>query len=169
MRIARQVREGEVVVNMFAGVGCFSLLIAKYSNASRIYSIDVNPIAFKFMKENIRVNGAYGRVIPILGDAREIIEGRLRRVGQRVLMPLPERALEYLPYALLALRAPGGWVHYYDFEHSKKAEDVVEKVRLKVAEKLARLNVAFEVPFGRVVRSTGPNWYQVALDIVVKG
>lgn len=73
-----------------------------------------------------------------------------------------------MPYALLVLRAPAGWVHYYDFEHSKKGEDVVEKVKLRVAEKLARSNVASEVPFGRVVRSTGPNWYQVALDIAIK-
>jgi tRNA (guanine37-N1)-methyltransferase len=169
VRIARQVREREVVVNMFAGVGCFSLLIAKCSSASRIYSIDVNPAAFEFMQENIRVNGAYGRVIPMLGDAKEVIEARLCRVGQRVLMPLPEKAFEYLPYALTALKASVGWIHYYDFEHSKRREDVVEKVKLKVTEKLERLRVAFEVPFGRVVRSTGPNWYQVVLDIAVKG
>jgi tRNA (guanine37-N1)-methyltransferase len=168
MRVARQVRDGEAVVNMFAGVGCFSLLIAKYSNVARVYSIDVNPAAFKYMQENIRVNRAYGRVIPIFGDAKEVIEARLRHVGHRVLMPLPEKALEYLPCALLALRVSGGWIHYYDFEHSKKGEDAVEKVKLKVAEKLLGSNVTFEIPFGRVVRSTGPNWCQVVLDILVK-
>jgi tRNA (guanine37-N1)-methyltransferase len=168
MRVARQVGKGEVVVNMFAGVGCFSLLIAKYSEALRIHSIDVNPAAFEFMQRNVRLNGAYGRVIPIMGDAKEIIEARLRRVGQRVLMPLPEKALDYLPYALLALRGPAGWIHCYGFEHSRKGEDVVEKTKLKVAEKLAKLNVAFEFSFDRVVRSTGPNWYQVVLDIAVK-
>jgi len=31
-------------------------------------------------------------VIPILGDAREIVEGRLKGVADRVLMPLPEMA-----------------------------------------------------------------------------
>ena len=169
MRVARQVSDGETVVNMFAGVGCFSLLIAKYSHASRVFSIDINPTAFKYMQENVRVNRAYGRVFSILGDAREVIDARLRHVAQRVLMPLPEKALEYLPHALLALKKSRGWIHYYDFEHSKKGEDAVEKVRLKVAEKLADLNVAFEIPFGRVVRSTGPNWCQVVLDILVKG
>jgi tRNA (guanine37-N1)-methyltransferase len=169
MRVAKQVKHGDVVVNMFAGVGCFSLLIAKHSSASKVYSIDVNPAAFQFMQRNIRVNRAYGRIIPILGDAAEVIEAKLRHVADRVLMPLPEKALEYLPYALLALKSTGGWIHYYDFEHAKKGEDVVEKVRLKVVEKLAGLHDAFGVPFGRVVRSTGPNWYQVALDIVIKG
>jgi tRNA (guanine37-N1)-methyltransferase len=168
MRVATQVRQGEVVVNMFAGVGCFSLLIAKCSDASKVYSIDINPAAFRFMRENIRVNSAYGRVIPVLGDSKEVIKTMLRHVGQRVLMPLPEKSLEYLPYALLALRAPAGWIHYYSFEHGKRGEDVIEEAKLKVARELARLQVAFEVPFGRVVRSTGPNWYQVGLDIVVR-
>ena len=68
------------------------------------------------------MNRAYGRVIPVLGDAKEVIEARFCHVAQRVLMPLPEKALEYLPYALSALRESGGWIHYYDFEHSKKGE-----------------------------------------------
>lgn len=169
MRIAEQVSDGETVVNMFAGVGCFSLVIAKHSNAARVYSIDINPAAFKCMRRNIRVNRAYGRIIPVLGDAKEVVEARLLHVARRVLMPLPEKALEYLPYALLALRGSGGWIHYYDFEHSKKERDAVEEVKLRVSEKLACLNAAFEVQYGRVVRSTGPNWFQVVLDILVKG
>jgi hypothetical protein len=32
---------------------------------------------------------------------------------------------------------------------------------------LDALDVAFEVPFVRVVRSTGPNWFQLAVDVHV--
>jgi tRNA (guanine37-N1)-methyltransferase len=167
MRIARQVGNGEIVVNMFAGVGCFSIIIAKHSNVEKVYSIDVNPAAFQYMQENVRLNRVYGKVVPLFGDAKEIIEERLCHVADRVLMPLPEKALEYLPYALLALKNVG-LIHYYDFEHAKKGENPVEKVKLKVAEKLKSLSVAFDFVFGRVVRSTGPNWYQVALDITVR-
>jgi tRNA (guanine37-N1)-methyltransferase len=168
MRIAKQVSDGEVVVNMFAGVGCFSLLIAKHSEASRIYSIDVNPIAVQLMQRNIRVNGDYGKVVPILGDAKEVVEKRLHNIADRVVMPLPEKAFEYLPYALSALSRSGGWIHYYDFEHAAKDENPVEKVRSKVRGGLESLGVAFQIPYGRVVRSTGPNWYQTVLDIEVK-
>lgn len=167
-RIARQVGNREVVANMFAGVGCFSMVIAKHSNAKKVHSIDVNHAAFQYMRENVRLNGVYGRVIPIQGDAKEVIEKRLCHVADRVLMPLPEKAFKYLPYALLALRKAGGWVHYYVFEHAEKDENPVEKVKLKVTEKLESLSVAFEIPFDRVVRTTGPNWYQVVLDIVIK-
>lgn len=168
MRIAEQVGNREIVVNMFAGVGCFSIIIAKHSKAEKIYSIDLNPAAFQFMQENARLNKVYERVIPIRGDAKEVIRKRLRRTADRVLMPLPEKALEYLPYALPILKKGGGWIHYYAFEHAKKKGDPIQKAKLKVAEKLESLNVVFEFPFARIVRTTGPNWHQIALDIAVK-
>ena len=82
MRIARQVEEGEVVVNMFARVGCFSIIIAKHSVSEKIYSIDVNPSAFQFMQQSIRINRVYGKVIPLQGDAKEVIEKITLRSGQ---------------------------------------------------------------------------------------
>jgi tRNA (guanine37-N1)-methyltransferase len=164
-RIANMVKAGETVVNMFAGVGCFSIMIAKHAKAERVFSIDVNPIAVQYMRENVRINGVYGKVIPILGDAARIIQERLCHVADRVLMPLPEKALEYLPYALLALKESAGWIHYYDFIHAAKGEDPVEKVKIRVRQRLRNLDVVFEVPFGRTVRKTGPHWYQVVLDV----
>jgi len=165
MRIAKQVRKGEVIVNMFAGVGCFSIVIAKHSNAEKVYSIDINSFAVQNMQENVRLNRVYGKVMPIFGDAKEVIEKTLCHVADRVIMPLPEKTFEYLPCALLALQKAGGWIHYYDFEHALKNEDPIVKVKLKVAEKLGSLGVDFEIPFGRVTRTTGPNWYQIVLDI----
>jgi tRNA (guanine37-N1)-methyltransferase len=167
MRIARMVKPNETVVNMFAGVGCFSIIIAKHAKPAKVFSIDVNPAAVQFMQENIRLNRVYDKVTPLLGDSKEIVNNRLQRMADRVLMPLPEKALEYLPFAISALKASGGWIHYYDFEHAKKTENPGEKTKLKVAEKLARLGAAFEIPYSRIIRSTGPNWYQVVLDMHV--
>jgi tRNA (guanine37-N1)-methyltransferase len=167
MRVARQVGRDEVVVNMFAGVGCFSILIAKHSDAERVYSIDVNPIAVNRMQENVRINRVYGEVVPMLGDAKEVIEARLLHVADRVIMPLPEKAFEYLPCALLALKKTGGWIHYYAFEYARKNLDAVEKVRRKVSERLQSPAVNFQVPFSRVVRSTGPHWWQVVSDLKI--
>ncbi len=168
MRIAELVREGEVIVNMFAGVGCFSLIIAKHSQAEKIYSIDINPNAVSFMRENIDLAKVWNRVIPIKGDAKTVIETELKGKADRVLMPLPQKAYEYLDAAVTALKPSGGWVHYYDFTHAEKGEDPVEKVSAKVSGKIGDLTINFNIPFGRIVRSTGPNWYQVALDIRIK-
>jgi tRNA (guanine37-N1)-methyltransferase len=167
-RIACAVRPREIIVNMFAGVGCFSIMIAKHADPEKVYSIDLNPSAILIMKENIRLNRVYDTVVPLQGDSEEIAESKLQNVADRVLMPLPEKALEYLPIAISTLKASGGWIHYYGFEHAKKNENPIEKIRMKVAERLSSLNVVFSFPFSRVIRTTGPNWHQVVLDIYIK-
>ncbi len=168
-RIAKLVQPNEVVVNMFAGVGCFSILIAKQVATAKVFSIDINPAAVQYMQENIRRNRVFGKVVPLLGDAKTIIETQLQRSADRVLMPLPEKVFEYLPCAVSALKPAGGWIHLHGFEHAPKTEDPVEKLKLKVSENLARLNVNFELPFFRVARKVGPNWHQVVADICIKG
>jgi tRNA (guanine37-N1)-methyltransferase len=169
LRIALLVKPKETIVNMFAGVGCFSIIIAKKEPSAKVYSIDINPSAVEFMQKNIRINRVFGKVIPILGDSRAIIENGLQHCADRVLMPLPEKAFEYLPCAISALKAPGGWIHCHCFEHAAKTEESKEKVHAKIAQKFKSLNVDFEVPFSRVVRPVGPNWHQVEVDIHMKG
>ncbi|MCX8171624.1 MAG: class I SAM-dependent methyltransferase family protein [Candidatus Bathyarchaeota archaeon] len=167
MRIARQVKSGEVIVNMFAGVGCFSIIIARHSGAKKVYSIDINPAAIHYMRENINLNRVENVVEAILGDSKEIILSRLTGAVDRVLMPLPEKAYEYLDYALMALKPTGGIIHYYDFEHTKKGEDPIANVADKVSKKLSDLGVAFNISLARIVRTVGPRWFQVALDIFI--
>ncbi|MEM4717920.1 MAG: class I SAM-dependent methyltransferase family protein [Desulfurococcaceae archaeon] len=111
IRVARLASPGEIIINMFAGAGLFSIIIAKHSKPSRIYSIDINPYAYSFMKENIRLNNVEDIVIPILGDSKNVIEENLKNTANRVLMPYPELALEYLPYALSALKNRHGWLY----------------------------------------------------------
>ena len=165
MRVAKQVKAGEVVINMFAGVGCFSILIARHANPSKVYSVDVNPDAVRFMKENIDLNRMRYIVEAVEGDAKNVVAERLKDVADRVLMPLPEKAFEYLDVALVALKRTGGTIHYYDFSYAKKGVDPVREVERKVSDKLSEVNVAFECVFGRVVRSVGPRWFQVVLDV----
>ena len=164
-RIAELANPNKVVVNMFAGIGCFSIALAKKQSKAKVYSIDVNPVAFEYMQENVKLNGVSGSVVPILGDSSEIVEGQLQGVADRVLMPLPEKALEYLVVALSALKKSGGWIHYYDFQHAIGKEDPIEKTKLKIAEKLDGLSIRYAFANSRVMRPTGPNWYQTVVDI----
>jgi tRNA (guanine37-N1)-methyltransferase len=167
LRIAGLVQPGETVVNMFAGVGCFSILIAKRQPTAKVYSLDINPMAVKFMEENVRLNRVKEKVVPLLGDAKTIIETQLQGCADRVLMPLPEKAYAYLPAALSALKPSVGWIHLHTFVHATKTEDPIKVVKKKVAEAMQGLGVKFEVSSVRVVRSTGPNWWQLVADIHV--
>ena len=166
-RVASLVQPHEVVVNMFAGVGCFSIVMAKHSKVDKVFSIDVNPFAFDFMLKNVRLNRVQSKVVPVLGDAKKVVTEKLSSVADRVLMPLPEKAYEYLDYTLMALKLSGGWIHYYDFVHAGKGENPVEKVRDKVTAKLKESDVKSKVSFGRVVRAIGPYWFQVVVDVFV--
>lgn len=168
-RIMMLVSEGEVIVNMFAGVGLFSIIIARHRNPRLVYSIDINPEAYRYMVENIKLNRVEDKVIPLLGDAARVIKTQLVGVADRVLMPLPGLSYEYLEYALLALR-PGypRYIHVYDFTVAGRGEDPVAKVEERFREKLKRLMIRHDVLFKRVVRTVGPRKYQVVLDIVVE-
>jgi tRNA (guanine37-N1)-methyltransferase len=168
LRIAGLINKGETVLNMFAGVGCYSIAIAKHAEPQKVISVDVNPCAFQYLRENIRLNRAEKIVFPIQGDAKKITENRIQNAVDRVLMPLPEKAYEYLDIALYALKPAGGWIHYYDFEYANKNEDPVEKTKKKVSEKLLGTRREFQVEFGRIVRPIGPRWFQVVLDIHIQ-
>jgi tRNA (guanine37-N1)-methyltransferase len=166
-RIASLVKRSETVVNMFAGVGCFSILIAKTVSPVKVYSIDINPTAVECMEKNVKINKVQDNVFPILGDSKDIFSSQLGGLADRVLMPLPEKALEYLPYALSALKPSGGMIHYYDFQHAPGKENPITKTKTIVSKKLDDIGVSYMFANSRVMRPTGPNWYQTVLDIQV--
>ena len=164
-RISSLVRGGEFVINMFAGAGLFSIIMAKKGKPFKVISIDINPKAYELMVENVRLNRVEDIVKPVLGDAGEVIK-RFKGMADRVLMPLPELAVEYLPKAVDALRG-SGVIHVYDFVTALSRSEAVSKGWLRHSQILRRLGVRHELAFGRVVRSVGPRYYQVVLDVNV--
>jgi len=169
MRIAKLVRPGELVINMFAGAGLFSIIIAKYAKPKKVISIDINPKAIEFMIENIKLNKVEDLVEVIQGDAGEVIE-RFKNLADRVLMPLPQLCYEYLPKAIRSLRRGIGYIHIYDFvENVKRRREAIEKAKEKYSSRLNEIEELnnYEITFARVVRSAGPKKYQVVLDIEI--
>ena len=164
LRVAKLVKEGEVIINMFAGVGPYSILIAKRVKDVKVYSIDNNPEAYRYMLENIKLNKVEHKVIPFLGDAAEIIKSRLQRVANRVIMPLPEKALTYLPIAYQGLEDGKGTIHYYEHVFYEKGEDPFQKA---VEHVKGKAEFRFEVEYAGVVREVGPRVAQVVLDLRV--
>jgi tRNA (guanine37-N1)-methyltransferase len=119
------------------------------------------------MKENISLNKVEGRVEALMGDAWKVIETNFRGKVDRVLMPLPPKAFEYLDIALIALRPKGGIIHYYDVIHVKKRKKAEKEIIKKIKEKMNLMHIRFEVISSKVVRSVGPNWFQVVLDLKI--
>ncbi len=165
-RVAGLVGPGEEVLNMFAGAGLFSIIIAKRARPRRVVSVDVNPEAYRYMVENVRLNGVSDVVFPVLGDAREVARS-CPGCFDRVLMPLPELAYEYFADAVHSLKMVGV-VHVYDFVSAREEDEAVLAARSRYLEKCETLGVWAEVEGSRVVRSVGPRYYQVVLDLRVR-
>ncbi|HOQ19200.1 MAG TPA: methyltransferase, partial [Methanothermobacter thermautotrophicus] len=71
-RIPSLVEEGETVVDMFAGIGYFSIPVAVHSDPGSVYSVELNPDSFELLKSNITLNRVEGIIEPIMGDCREV-------------------------------------------------------------------------------------------------
>ncbi|MEO3992843.1 MAG: 50S ribosomal protein L11 methyltransferase [Desulfurococcaceae archaeon TW002] len=164
-RIADLVKPGEFIINMFAGAGLFSIIIAKKAKPKKIISIDINPRAYELMRENIALNSVEDIVEARLGDASQVVK-EFAGMADRILMPLPEYSRIYLPNAILALK-DCGVIHAYDFVSAEKKDEALLNGMKIFSEELRKHNVHYEFLYGRVVRSVGPRYYQVVLDIRV--
>jgi len=161
-RIANLIQEGEVMTNMFAGIGMFSIMAAKKKKCT-VYSLDINPVASKLCETNIGLNKLTGDVISINGDASEIIDNQLEDKSDRTLMLLPERSDEFLESAIKTTKN-GGIIHYYSHIHADKKTDagkLSEEHYLKVSP------VKSEVLDSKIVRAVGPRYYQTVVDVKI--
>jgi tRNA (guanine37-N1)-methyltransferase len=165
-RVAEQVTPGEVVVDMFSGVGPYSILIAKLQPKSRVYAIDINPNATKYLRENILANGVADRVIPLQGDARTLSRSVLQGSTDRVIMNLPSEAEHYLDVASDTLRPAGGHIHFYQFINRgvelKSVREYFEKSLLE------RNRSVQNYGYCNVVREISPSRVQIAIDALVR-
>ena len=161
-RVASLIEEGETVIDLFAGVGPFAIQIAKTHENVEVYAIDVNPDAVEFLKRNIRLNRVEGKVHPILGDAKQVVEERLSGVADRVIMNLPEKAIEFVEAACTTIKSAGGIVHFYSFV---SASDSLENVKLRFIEAVEQCGRKVEkIFFSRLVRATAPYKWQAVMD-----
>ena len=161
-RIANQIQDGETMVNMFAGVGMFSIMAAKKKKCT-VYSIDINPIASKLCEKNIELNKLAGKVISINGDTPKIIEEQLQGIGDRTLMLLPEKSDDFLESAIKTTK-DGGIIHYYSHIHADKKSDAG---KLSENHYLEVTPVKSEILTSKIVRPVGPRYYQTVVDVKI--
>jgi len=161
-RIANLIQDGEIMTNMFAGIGMFSIMAAKKKKCT-VYSIDINPIASKLCEKNIEMNKLAGKVISINGDASKIIEEELTDKSDRTLMLLPERSDEFLDAAINTTK-DGGIIHYYSHIHADKKS---EAGKLSEEHYLQVTPVKSEILFSKIVRAVGPRYYQTVVDVKI--
>ena len=161
-RVASLVQPNETIVDLFAGVGPFSVLIGKRNPNVKVYAVDLNPDAFELLKANVKVNKLEDRVFPILADAREIAATQFKQVADRVIMNLPETAIHFVDSACNAIKSQGGITHFYSFI---RAPDTIENLQQRFSELVEKNRRRVEsFLFAKSIRETAPFESQVVLD-----
>jgi tRNA wybutosine-synthesizing protein 2 len=163
--IASFVKDGELIVDMFAGIGYFSLPIGKHSNAEKIYSIEINPYSFNSLLENIKINHLEDRIIPIKGNCREEV---LKLSGSgiradRIIMGVFPAPIDSIKEALTLTKEEGSIFH---FEGVAEKEDHFSLFN-NFNEVARSEQYKSELQSYRLVKSYGPNLYHTVLDIFV--
>jgi tRNA wybutosine-synthesizing protein 2 len=156
-RLPPLVKPGETITDMFAGIGYFSLPLGKSSPAGKIYSIELNPVSFRFLKENVKLNHLEGKIIPIKGDCRKV---KVPEKADRIVMGYLPKTYEFLPAAFRLLK-PNGIIHYHDSFRKEDLWEKTERIIREYSQKSGFYPVRMEK---RVVKQYAPGIFHVVID-----
>jgi len=126
LRIANQVKKNESVLVLFSGIGPYPILISKLKNPKEIYSIEINPKAIEYQKENILINNIKN-IRLFKGDVNKILP-TINKKFDRILIPLPKSAEDFLEIALTKAKK-GTIIHFYDFQEQSEIKNSIKKVK----------------------------------------
>lgn len=167
LRISNLVNSGESVLNMFAGVGTFSVIMVK-KKPIKVLNIDSNLDAYILSVINSNINGARQHIVSLHGDARKILQSRhYINNFDRILLPLPERAHEFLDVALSCLKPSGGILHFFSHIKSENKKNVVLESETQVTKLLSKFDCSHQISHTQVVRDVAPRIYQTVTDLFV--
>ncbi len=117
-RVSNLIEPKESVLDMFCGVGPYTIPIAK--KAREVYAIDINKNAISLLKENLNLN-KIKNVKVFCGDSKKTVKG-LNKTFDRIIMNFPLAATDFLNAALRVIK-DGGVIHLYTFLDTKKDYD----------------------------------------------
>ncbi len=161
-RIMGEVRDGENVLVLFAGVGPFALEIGKAHPSAKVVGVELNPEAVAYFKENIKLN-KLENVSVELGDAKEAVKEKFVSWANRIVMPLPMGAEEFLDTAFLAAK-PGCVVHFYRMVERVGGQ---KRANEKIGQAAKRAGREVEFIFEKEVRPYSASTVQIVLDFRV--
>jgi len=153
---------GETIVDMFAGIGYFSVPMAVHSKPDKIIAIELNPVSYGYLCENIHLNGVQDVFEPILGDCRTLTP---ENVADRVLMGYVGTTHEYLEAGIKAVKKEGGILHYHETVHENDFPKRPMNRIMKAAEKCGRKATVLEA---RKVKKYSPGVYHVVIDVEIR-
>jgi tRNA wybutosine-synthesizing protein 2 len=135
MRLTKLAKPGETIVDMFAGIGYWSIFLAKYSRPKKVYAIDINPKAAEFLKKNSFLNKVESKIEVLEGDCRlfaKLLEG----TADRIVMGYLFETEKFLPYAVKMAKKKCV-IHF----HRNVKDEELEKIKGKLKKKFKIIDV----------------------------
>jgi len=157
IRMADVCQPGETVVDMFAGIGYFTLPMAVHSEPARIIAHEINPISHKYLKMNAQLNGVAKIIEPVLGDCLDAEE---EGVADRVVMGYVRTTHEYLPKAMRILK-DAGTIHYHETCPDRLMPDRPQE---RVIEAAIHAGRSVEMMEMRTIKTYSPGVVHVVVD-----
>lgn len=164
-RIADLVRPGEIIVDMFAGVAPFSIMIAKYADPKIVYAVDKNKDAVKYAQQNVKRNNLLDKIEVLHADAKKVHDILNKRgvKADRVIMNLPFSANLFLEHAL-KIAANKCIIHYYDILQEKKIKNRIEYLG-KVSKENGFILQKTDI---KRIKTYAPREFYIGMDITAK-
>lgn len=162
IRMATISNNSEIVVDMFAGIGYFSIPLAVQSRPKRVFSCEINPDAYAYLERNIVLNHVTDIIEPIMGDNQIVAP---KGVADRVIMGYFGETKSYLHTAISCLKKKGGIIHYHDVFQDEK---VPEKVMKDVARELYSECSDMTLEHVKRVKSIAPGNAHYVFDLRVE-
>lgn len=128
-RIASLINPNENVLIMFSGCGPYTVQMAK--KAKHVVSIEANPVGHKYEVKNIELN-KIKNATSLKGDVKKVIP-KLKAKKEsfdRIIMPLPKTAIEFIPDALKVAKK-GCIIHVYTFGTEDEVSNIKERVKIE--------------------------------------
>ncbi|MCD5425067.1 MAG: class I SAM-dependent methyltransferase family protein [Methanosarcinaceae archaeon] len=154
----------EVVVDMFAGIGYFSIPMAVHSMPKKIMSIELNPISYKYLVQNIELNHIENIITPINDNCMNFMP---HHFADRVIMGYMDESHKYLENGMLLIKKSGGIIHYHLIDGGSDAGFLSKDTFLKIKEIASKLNREFKIKSIIRVKKYSPKLWHVVLDIFI--
>ena len=161
IRMASMCEDDETVVDMFAGIGYFTLPMAFHTSPSRVLAYEKNPLSFEYLGKNIDLNGVDDVVEPHLSDCQLAEEG----IADRVVMGYVGTTHEFLTKAMRILKPEGGAIHYHETCPNALAD---ERPRARVMEAASAEGRVIKNIKQRLIKSYSPGVGHLVLDIEIE-
>ncbi|MCD6483273.1 MAG: class I SAM-dependent methyltransferase family protein [Candidatus Aenigmarchaeota archaeon] len=162
-RIASMVKPGERILVMFSGVAPFAIAIAKKQPFVReIVCVEKNPDAHRYAIENVRLNKLEDKVKCINGDVNEICPKFGEKYFDRILMPLPKGAYEFLDIAIPSIKKHG-ILHFY-YWGEEPIEKTIERGFELIKNAANKISRKANLISGKKVLPYAPRVWKVVID-----